>query len=148
MTDEQQTILLAEADVAVRRSAQSLLKARNFKVAPATDFESAQKLLATQSFDLAVVGTDLGAGPGGFVLLRSLRAASEDRPVIMIAANDELEDVLAAFRLGAADVVLKPLRPSELMAVINRALGVAANVAAVQSGMNPAVTDSQETVDG
>ena len=83
-----------------------------------------------------LTGVDLGGGPSGFVLLRELRHRDEHRPVIMILEEHEIDDVLAAFRLGAVDVLLEPLRPSELLCIVDRVCGVAANEAAERAGLD------------
>ncbi len=134
--DPSQTILIVDSDVAVRRSAQSILKATGYSVKAVTDFEQAQEALTGETFDMVVLARDLGKGPSGFVLIRLVRSTHEV-PIVTILPSHDPDDIMAAFRLGSADVLLKPLRPSELLCVVDRVFGVAANEAAVRSGLNP-----------
>ncbi|MCP4872014.1 MAG: response regulator [Proteobacteria bacterium] len=140
MSKEPRVILLADKDIAVRRSATSVLKATGYDVVTATDFDQACDAAEKKNIDLAMVGLKLGDGPTGFVLLRELKARGKAFPVIILVGTGESEDILAAFRLGAADVLLKPLRPSELLCIVDREMGLTALEAASRSGLNPSVT--------
>ena len=51
-------------------------------------------------------------------------------PIVVISSTRDHEDILAAFRLGAADFVQKPVRVSELAVVTRRILGGGAAEAA------------------
>jgi len=130
MGEGQTRILLAEDDANLRRSAVSTLKATDWEVCAASDFESARKLLDESSFDLALVGTRMDNGPSGFVLIREIRSRDRDLPVVAFV-EPELDHVLSAFRLGVGDVVVKPVRPSELLCVVQKALGISAAAATV-----------------
>jgi len=130
-------IALVLPDATARRSAQGVLRAGGYEVSTAADYDSAIRLLdGTAGIDMAIVAIQLGVGPSGFVLVRELRSRDPRRPVIVVAADPELEDVRAAFRLGARDVLLEPLRSSELLCVVDRAYGMEANEAAERSGLN------------
>ncbi len=130
-------IALVLPDATARRASTGVLRAGGYEVSTAADYDSAVKLLDGPSKpDLAVVAIQLGVGPSGFVLLREMRSRDPDRPVVVVATDPELEDVRAAFRLGAEDVLLEPIRSSELLCVVDRAYGIAANEAAERSGLN------------
>jgi DNA-binding NtrC family response regulator len=47
-------------------------------------------------------------------LLARLRAAQPSLPVIMLSCSAELKEVVAATRIGAADVILKPFKKSDI----------------------------------
>ncbi len=130
MGEGQTRILLAEDDANLRRSAVSTLKATDWEVCAASDFESARKLLDEGSFDLALVGTRMEKGPSGFVLIREIRSRDSKLPIVAFV-DPELDHVLSAFRLGVGDVVVKPVRPSELLCVAQKALGISAAAATV-----------------
>lgn len=140
MSDEPRVILLADKDIAVRRSATSVLKATGYDVVAAADFDQACEAVENPKIELAMIGLELGPGPTGFVLLRELKSRGRAFPVIMLIGTQEIEDVLAAFRLGAADVLLKPLRPSELLCIVDREMGLSVLEAATRSGLNASVT--------
>lgn len=142
---EPKKILIVDADIAVRRFAQSILKATGYEVKATKDFEQAVAAFDAMSPDMVVLARDLGAGASGFVLTREIRARSET-PVVTVLPTHDPDDILAAFRLGASDVLLKPLRPSELLCVVDRVFGVAANEAAVRSGLNPTLSTGAHEV--
>ena len=65
--------------------------------------------------DLMLPGTD------GIVLMRSIREMA-DVPVIFISAYGQDQVIARAFEMGAADYVVKPFSPTELVARIQAAL--------------------------
>jgi two-component system KDP operon response regulator KdpE len=65
--------------------------------------------------DLLLPGTD------GIELMRSLPKRS-DRPVIFLSAYGRDETIAKALKLGAADYIVKPFSPTELIARIEAAL--------------------------
>ena len=56
----------------------------------------------------------------GFALLRALAARESTIPVIGMVDEDQTLDAIAFVRLGARDVLCKPLRPSELWGTVRR----------------------------
>ncbi len=56
----------------------------------------------------------------GFALLRALAAQESTVPVIGMVDEDQTLDAIAFVRLGAKDVLCKPLRPSELWGTVRR----------------------------
>ena len=55
-------------------------------------------------------------------LLGRVRASKPTLPVIMFACSAELKEVIAATQMGAADVILKPFRKSDIDAVLEQYL--------------------------
>ena len=51
----------------------------------------------------------------GFRVLRELRVAAVDTPVLVLTARGEEADVVRGLRLGADDYVTKPFSPRELV---------------------------------
>ena len=68
----------------------------------------------------------------GHEVVRALRDAGRDTPVLMLTARDELPDKIAGFRAGADDYLTKPFHMEELLArvraLIRRASGQASPV--------------------
>lgn len=63
-----------------------------------------------------------GAGENAFGLLAWVRTAHPTLPAIMLACSAELNDVVAAVRMGASEVILKPFTKEELVHAIERCL--------------------------
>jgi len=81
----------------------------------------------------------------GFEVLRHLRQAGEDVPVIILTARDDDVDIVVGLELGADDYVVKPFNPRELVArvraVLRRraeALALAEQVASLEAQLAPA----------
>ena len=64
-------------------------------------------------FDLVLLDLNLPDG-NGLSLLRSLRAANDATPVIVITANDQISDRMTAVSSGATDYLVKPFDLSTL----------------------------------
>jgi DNA-binding NtrC family response regulator len=54
------------------------------------------------------------SGESALHLLAELRASQPSLPVILLACSAELKEVVAATRMGAADVILKPFRKADI----------------------------------
>lgn len=83
--------------------------------------EALESSLPTKA-DLILLDLDQPEDFTAFRLLRSMRAAGSPTPIIALVARDDLQDVLAFVRLGANDVLRKPIRPVELRGVMRRYL--------------------------
>lgn len=101
---------------------------------------------------IAVV-LDVGLpGIDGTEVVRRLRAAGDDVPVLMVTARDEEVDRLLGLEIGADDYITKPFSPREMVArvraVLRRGrLGPAASV--LESGsLRMDLDDHRVTVEG
>jgi DNA-binding NtrC family response regulator len=61
-------------------------------------------------------------GMDGVELLRKVRDADGEVPVILMTAFGAVETAVSAMREGAADYLTKPLNTDELLVVLERAL--------------------------
>jgi len=120
----QRTILVVEDDPRLASLIQFCLVREGFQVRQAADGEQ-----ALQEFDLAqapdlVVMDVMMPYRNGYELLADLRRrpAWEHVPVIMLTGRSREEDVVQGFDLGANDYLIKPFRPSELVARIRKLL--------------------------
>ncbi len=76
-----------------------------------------RSLLATCSYDLILLDLRLPDG-SGLDLLRQLRAARNETPVIVVSAADAVEDRVTGLHEGADDYIVKPFAIEELAARI------------------------------
>ncbi|MEE2830207.1 MAG: response regulator [Myxococcota bacterium] len=120
--DGQLKVLLVESDGSLRRSISAILEASEFETAGAVDYETALKLLDGGRFDAALVSTRLVQGPPGFVVIRAFRSR-QTGPVVALLDEPNFEEAVSALRLGVTDVLVKPPRPSELVAALRNGLG-------------------------
>lgn len=122
------TILLAEDEPQTAQLIVFKLKQVGFTVVHATDGEKALALVGTVKPVLIILD---GLMPvyDGFEVLRRLKEDPHTRsiPVIMLTARARDKDVVTGLELGAADYMVKPFSPSELVARVRKVLGPAAD---------------------
>jgi DNA-binding response OmpR family regulator len=145
-TKTQPKLLLIESDSDERRSLTNLLSASGFDVLAAVDYEAAAKSMEKGVPELAVVSTRLSEGPSGFVALRAFKAKG-GRSVVALLPEDNFEEAVSAFRLGAADVLVKPPRVAELVGALRRGLGEAPQIDS-DAGASEGSADSSGSVEG
>lgn len=75
----------------------------------------------TEVYDLAILDVML-PGIDGWAVLRSLRKAGRDLPVLFLTARDRVEDRVKGLELGADDYLVKPFAFSELLARVRTLL--------------------------
>ena len=81
----------------------------------------ALKLCRKGGFDLIL--TDLSMpDTDGVQILKASRETNPDVPVIIMTGYPSLDNSVECLRLGAADYVLKPLRPDDLLRTVSRVL--------------------------
>jgi len=88
-----------------------------------TTFDSAEAMLAAAGDNYDLVVTDLKmARMDGIAMLRSLRQAGVDTPVILMTAFGTIDTAVQAMRLGAYDYITKPFDGEKILALADRAL--------------------------
>jgi two-component system, OmpR family, copper resistance phosphate regulon response regulator CusR len=128
-------VLIAEDEARITAFLEKGLRANGFATAVAVDGREALALARSGEFDLLLL--DIGLpGPDGFEVLRALRQADRQLPVIILTARDGLEDTVAGLDGGADDYVTKPFRFEELLARVRAHLrtGREAEVTRLQAG--------------
>ena len=108
-------ILLAEDDKALAERIRTALKPEGYTVDWVQDGASALHALSHETFELCVL--DLGLPRlDGLEVLRSLRAAGNPLPVLVLTARDATSDRIAGLDAGADDYLVKPFDVAELKA--------------------------------
>jgi two-component system response regulator TctD len=92
-----------------------LLTQSGYAVEQAFTGEEADTLLLTQSYDAILLDLTL-PGMQGNTLLRRLRGKDNEVPVLIISAQDSLQDIIKHLDLGADDYLAKPFDIQELEA--------------------------------
>jgi len=107
-------VLVADDEAAIRDSLRRYLEMDGAEATTAEDGLAARRCLEAQAFDAAIVDLRM-PGQDGLQLLRWIRAERPRLPVLMISAFGEVADAVTAMKLGAADYVVKPFDPEELL---------------------------------
>ena len=114
-------VLLVEDDPMIGEAMQKGLKQAGFAVDWMQDGVRAEALLAEKVHHVIVL--DLGLpGRGGLELLKNLRAAENQVPVIVVTARDGVDDRVGGLNLGADDYMVKPFDLDELIARVRALL--------------------------
>jgi two-component system response regulator PhoP len=108
-------VLIVEDDARLNHSLVAEFEAKGYKVLSATDGREGRYLATEYPNDLAII--DLGLPEvSGIELIKAIRAASKDYPILVLTARDRWQDKVEALKIGADDYVVKPFHVEELMA--------------------------------
>jgi len=116
------SILIADDDKTCRDSIQKVLEREGHTVQTAESVDRALETLTTNHFDLVVCDYRM-PGKTGIDLLIELRRQDSAVPVLMISAFADTLVEAAVKRLGALDVLKKPIRRQELVARTAKVVG-------------------------
>jgi DNA-binding NarL/FixJ family response regulator len=122
-------VLLVDDDTLVRKGLAQLLMScvEDAEVSEASDATEALSLLEQDEYAVVVADIRL-PGRDGLELLREIRTAKPDLPVIMLTGYDDPEYVKGALAQGAAGYLLKDSTPEDLSQAIRVAMMGSGNV--------------------
>ena len=126
-------ILLVEDDPTTSKSIELMLQNANLNVY-ATDFgEEGIDLAKLYDYDLILLDLNL-PDMNGHDVLRQLRLAKVETPILILSGADDTENKLKGFGFGADDYMTKPFHRQELIArihaIVRRSKGHAQSVIA------------------
>ena len=114
------SILVVEDQIRERDAMIRLLRSEGYRATGASNQRE-----AIQAFDspIDLVVCDLRLGQDdGLTVLRRWRSEKPTVPVLMVTAYGDIHSAVEAMKLGAADYLTKPLKPEELLVLLNRYL--------------------------
>ena len=114
-------ILIVDDEPNVRLVFRTALESSGYAVVEAGDGGSALARLRKSPADLILLDLRM-PGLDGIETLRRLRETGSFTPVVIVTAHGCIPDAVAAMKLGAADVIPKPVSPATLREVVARAL--------------------------
>jgi len=107
-------ILVVDDDDRIRDLLKRFLAREGHRVTTASDAAAARRLLATMTFDLAILDVMM-PGEDGLSLLAAIREGRQkETPVMLLTARGEASDRIAGLKTGADDYLPKPFEPEEL----------------------------------
>ncbi len=108
-------IFIVEDDLVLGDGLKNSLIQSGYAIDVAINGADADSILAYQIFDLVVL--DLGLPKlSGFEVLKRLRSRGSKTPVLILTANDNVDDRVKGLDLGADDYLSKPFNLAELEA--------------------------------
>jgi DNA-binding response OmpR family regulator len=108
-------ILLIEDEAGIAEFVEKALRAQGHQVDACSDGLEGERRALTTDVDLVILDRRL-PGREGVEVLRGIRSAKPDLPVIMLTAMGEVADKVQALDAGATDYVTKPFSVDELLA--------------------------------
>lgn len=107
-------ILVVENDKNLRKLITTYLQRNKYNTYEATNGEEALNVLDQSYIDL-IVSDIMMPKMDGYELIKSLREAKYDVPILIITAKSEIEDKKEGFLLGADDYMVKPIDIEEML---------------------------------
>ena len=120
-------LLIADDLVPIRQMVRITLSTQGWTIVEADNGTTALQLARSERPDLILLDVDMGSGPNGFDVCRSLKAdeSTKSIPVVMLTAHDSESDRAVGFAAGAAQYLTKPFGPLELIDTIRTILAPA-----------------------
>jgi len=126
------TILVIEDNPAIARGLVDLLGGENFKVFSCSMGERGIELATTEIPDAVLL--DIGLPDiNGFEVLRKIRNAGYQRPVLMLTSRSDRIDKITALESGADDYITKPFDTREVIARLRAHLRQWEHLPAIQA---------------
>jgi len=119
---ENARLLIVEDDPEVGTGLEDFFSIKGYEVTRVEDGEDAlQEMTALPPYDVALLDVMMPE-KDGFEVLREVRKAGVDSPIIMLTVKSESKHKLRGFDLGADDYVTKPFDAEELAARVRAVL--------------------------
>ncbi len=114
-------ILVVDDESVIREGLRRILEGGGFAVETAKDGHAAIELLQHKEFELII--TDLKMpGMNGFEVLNAVKVLQPNAAVIMVTGYATVETAVDAMKSGAADYLVKPFTPDQILEKVQRAL--------------------------
>lgn len=114
-------ILIAEDEIKTAAFLAKGLRENGFTADTAGDGRTALRLAEEHIYDAVVLDVMLPA-LDGWAVVKHLRAAGNNTPVVFLTARDRVEDRVKGLELGGDDYLVKPFAFSELLARLRSVL--------------------------
>lgn len=112
-------VLIVDDEVNIRDSLSQFFAVYEIDSECAENGLAAQRMLCEAMYDAMVVDLKM-PGMDGLTLIRWMKEQGIDIPVIMVSAHGEITDAVSALKEGAADYIVKPFNPEELVEKITK----------------------------
>jgi DNA-binding NtrC family response regulator len=113
--------LVIDDEQIVLDSVAKILTAENYTVE--TTLSGAKGIDLALNNDYDIVLTDIRMpGVGGLIVLRDIKRAKPQMPVIIITGYASVRSAVQAMKLGAADYIEKPFEPDQLVKAVSTAV--------------------------
>jgi two-component system nitrogen regulation response regulator GlnG len=114
-------VLVADDEASIRFVLREALEEAGHEVVDVDSGDAAWSQLESGGFDIAFLDIRM-PGPSGLELLDKLRAIESETSVVVITAQNALENAVEAMKRGALDYLVKPFQIVEILALVEKAL--------------------------
>lgn len=108
-------VLIVEDDVKLAQALGRILEESDYAVDMVHDGTTGRDWAVVENYD-AIILDVMMPGMDGYEVVREIRHANIDTPVLMLTARGSVSDKIAGLDHGADDYMTKPFSPAELMA--------------------------------
>ena len=108
-------ILIVEDDVRLAQALGKILEENGYQVDMVHDGQSGLDYAESGMYDIVILDVMLPK-MDGFEVVKQLRRAGIDTPVLMLTARTQIPDKIEGLDSGADDYMTKPFSPAELLA--------------------------------
>ncbi len=119
-------VLIVEDEIELKTSIESYLKSQGYVVESASDYGMAIDKIFIYNYDCIVLDINLPGG-SGLKILQQIKEEGISSSVIIVSANNTIDDKVKGLEIGADDYLTKPFHLSELnariQAIIRRKVG-------------------------
>ncbi len=116
-----QTVLVVDDEERIRSSLRGLLSDEGFRVLDTGDAPAAMEIVAREHPALVLLDVWMPE-MDGIELLRRIKTSLPETEVIMLSGHGNIQNAVAATKLGAADFIEKPFSVNGLLGSISRVL--------------------------
>ncbi len=114
MSTKKGRILLVEDEKALRNNLKLNLEIEGYDVVTEEKGNDAIKTFQNEHFDLVILDIMLPVADG-FTVAESIRADSDNTPILFLSAKNSTEDKILGLKKGADDYMVKPFELEELL---------------------------------
>ena len=114
-------ILVVDDEPNLRTTLSLILQRDGYVVTTAGGADEAHEKLQAQAFDLVFLDIKMPK-KSGLMLLTEIKQLFPDLPVLLLTAFASLDSAIEAVRRGAADYLLKPIDPPQILSRVRQVL--------------------------
>lgn len=119
----QRRVLAVDDSSSIRKLVEFSLKSKGFEVDTSADGQEGLEFLAKETYHAIILDINMPRVDGFEFLARIKKDPTYSHiPVIILTTEGQEEDKNRALQMGAAEYLIKPFRPSELIEVMGRIL--------------------------
>jgi two-component system nitrogen regulation response regulator NtrX len=115
------SVLIVDDEASIRQSLSGILSDDGFDVITAANGYEALKIIETDAPDIVLLDIWM-QGMDGIETLKEVKKNNSSIPVIMISGHGNIETAVKATKMGAFDLIEKPLSIDKVILAINNAL--------------------------